>query len=114
MIKTCRHCEDEFETTSRAKQIAGGKIDECPECAVECGETYVGVTAGDGKVGECTIMAFKDPKKAAQYVKNWQQSTGYHRGKSCQLGGTTSMDMADTGARFVGRTGGNGNHKGNA
>jgi hypothetical protein len=54
MIKTCRHCEDEFETTSRAKQIAGGKIDECPDCAVECGETYIGVTAGEGKVGECT------------------------------------------------------------
>jgi hypothetical protein len=114
MIKVCRHCEDEFETTSRAKQIAGGKIDECPDCAEEAGEVYVGLTAGDGKVGECTIMAFKDPKSASQYVSNWQRSTGYHRGKSCQLGGTTSLDMSYTGARMVGQFGGNGNHKGKA
>jgi hypothetical protein len=114
MIKVCRHCEDEFETTSRAKQIAGGKIDECPDCSEESGEVYVGLTAGDGKVGECTIMAFKDPKAASQYVSNWQRSTGYHRGKSCQLGGTTSLDMSYTGARMVGQFGGNRNHKGNA
>ncbi len=112
MIKICRHCEDEFETTSRAKQIAGGKIDECPDCAEESGEVYVGLTAGDGKVGECTIMAFKDPKAAATYVSNWKRSTGYHRGAACQMGGTTSLDMSYTGGRMVSRNGGNGNHKG--
>jgi hypothetical protein len=86
MIKVCRHCEDEFETTSRAKQIAGGKIDECPDCAEESGEVYVGLTAGDGKVGECTIMAFKDPKAAATYVDRIPPRCGLSDGRDDLIG----------------------------
>ena len=42
MIKTCKHCNVEFDTRSSAKRQAGGKINECPSCVEELGtETAV-------------------------------------------------------------------------
>ena len=42
MMKTCKHCNVEFDTRSSAKRQAGGKINECASCVEELGtETAV-------------------------------------------------------------------------
>ena len=35
MIRTCKHCEDEFDCQSAEKQRVGGYINECPDCVEE-------------------------------------------------------------------------------
>ena len=45
MIKTCKHCNVDFDTNSSAKRAAGGRINECPSCVEELGtETAVKYT----------------------------------------------------------------------
>ena len=43
MIRTCVHCEGEFDDASPAKQRAGGKITECPDCSEETETKYLGL-----------------------------------------------------------------------
>jgi hypothetical protein len=37
MIKTCIHCDMDFNLRSRHKRQAGGKVNECPDCVIELG-----------------------------------------------------------------------------
>jgi len=116
MVKECKHCGSEFDTVSRAKRLAGGLINECPDCVEELqtdrGDTLVGVTSGDGKTALITVMRFENNQDGKQFLHNWRLSTGFYRGKSCQMGGTRTLDMDGKG-RKVGEFGGNPNHKGN-
>lgn len=82
----CIHCEVEFDLTSLAKKMAGGKINECPECAEEVTVKYAGVQAADGKQSQATILKFSSEQDRAKYIAFWQAASGLHKGKSCQLG----------------------------
>jgi hypothetical protein len=114
--KECKHCGCEFDHLSPQKRRVGGFINECPSCVEELGtETapaIVGVMAGDGKVAGVTVLRFDSRDRADSYMRAWRHSTGYHKGKSCQLGNTTTISMDTYGARKVGEWGGNPNHKG--
>jgi hypothetical protein len=116
MNRECKHCGIEFSTLSAHKREVGGKINECAGCVEELGTetapTTVGVTSGEGKIGMVTILRFDDPKNAKAYMKAWKHSTGHNKGKSCQMGATTTLSMDQFGARKVGEFGGNPNHKG--
>ena len=37
MIKTCVHCDMDFNLHSRHKRQDGGKVNECPDCVIELG-----------------------------------------------------------------------------
>jgi hypothetical protein len=115
-MRTCVHCEDEFDHTSREKQRVGGKINECPDCVVLLGTekapVSVGVGAGDGKTTLITIMRFPNQKSADAYVKAYKNSTGFNKGKSCHLGSTNIMHTDRLGGVVIAEFGGNSNHKG--
>tara|TARA_Y100000114_G_scaffold139939_1_gene144396 strand:+ start:1300 stop:1665 length:366 start_codon:yes stop_codon:yes gene_type:complete len=115
--KTCVHCGVEFNLNSYAKKSAGGKINECPDCVEELGtETavkYLGLAAGDGKANALSIVAFESDADREAYSSAWKAVTGYHKGKSCQLGGVQT-NIGNRPMRHVAYAGGNGNHKGKA
>lgn len=85
-MQVCIHCEDEFDLHSPAKRQAGGRINECPSCSQENVIKYAGVQAADGKQAQATILKFDSEKDKAQYLSFWQNNSGLHKGKSCQLG----------------------------
>jgi len=91
MIRECKWCEAEFETESRRKQLAGGFINECPDCVEERGgddspPKYLGVMAGDGKMAGVTILQFASEADREAYSKAFANNSGMSKGKSCQLG----------------------------
>ena len=117
MIKSCVHCEIEFDVHSPIKRKVGGKINECPDCVEELGtETavkYLGLQAGDGKSNALSIVAFETPEDREGYSRAWKSVTGYHKGKSCHLSGSNAT-IGQRPMRHVSYAGGNGNHKGRA
>jgi hypothetical protein len=117
LIKVCIHCESDFDANSREKHRSGGKINECPDCVYELGtETavkYLGLTMGDGKSTAMSIVAFDSPEDRDSYSRAWKAVTGFHKGKSCQLGGVQT-NIGGRPVRHVSYAGGNPNHKGKA
>ena len=117
MIRTCKHCDIDFDTRSSAKRTAGGRINECPDCVEElCTETavkYLGLQAGDGKCTALSIVAFESDEDREGYSRAWKSVTGYHKGKSCHLSGSNST-IGNRPMRHVSYAAGNGNHKGKA
>ncbi len=86
MIRVCVHCDDEFDDMSPEKRKSGGRINECPACAIESVVKYAGVQAADGKQSQVTIMKFSSERDKSAYMRFWQNNSGFHKGKSCQLG----------------------------
>ena len=117
MIRTCKHCEDEFDCQSAEKQRVGGYINECPDCVEELGtETavkYLGLQAGDGKAAAISIVAFESDEDRTAYSKAWKAVTGFHKGKSCHLSGSNTT-IGNRPMRHVAYNAGNANHKGKA
>jgi len=112
LIKVCINCEEEFDLQSPAKVRAGGKSNECPECAVETTVKYAGVQAADGKQAQATILKFSSEQDKNNYISFWKNNSGYNKGKSCQLGAhlsTTPNVKFDTITAFNPT-----NHKGKA
>jgi len=116
-IKTCQHCGYEFDIRSHAKKRVGGKINECPDCVEELKTEktvkYLGLQAGDGKAAALSIVAFESQEDRQSYSSAWKAVTGFHKGKSCQLG-KNSTNIGGRPMRHVSHQGGNGNHKGKA
>ena len=108
MIKECKHCGEEFETTSWAKKRAGGYINECADCVVELGTEkavrYRGVISGDGKMAAISIVRFDSEDDAEAYVKSFNSSGAF--------GGRKTNSCNTIKHHHVGYNGGNGNHKG--
>ena len=104
MIKTCKHCNVEFDTNSSAKRAAGGRINECPSCVEELGtETtvkYLGLSSGDGKAAALSIVAFA-----------WKANTGHNGGYGGHLS-SSNPSIGGRPMRHVGYNAGNSNHKG--
>lgn len=116
MIKDCRHCGIEFSIQSRRKRAVGGYINECPDCVEENGgdksaPKYLGVTAGNGKMCDVTILKFEDHTSRQKFQKAWRNNSGQNLGKQCQLGEHIS---STSGLNFsiVAHNAGNDNHKG--
>lgn len=117
MIKECVHCGVEFNLHSRDKKMAGGKINECPDCVEELGtETavkYLGLQAGDGKSNGISIVAFESDEDREAFNSAWKAVTGFHKGKSCHLSGSQTT-IGNRPMRHVTHIAGNSNHKGKA
>lgn len=82
----CIICGDSFDPHSEAKRRVGGKRNECADCAYEPAVRYAGVQAADGKQSQATILKFNSERDKNKYIAFWQNNSGYHKGKSCQLG----------------------------
>lgn len=91
-MQVCIHCEDEFDPNSPLKRKVGGRINECPDCSQENVIKYAGVQASDGKQSQATILKFDSEADKDAYISFWQNNSGLHKGKSCQLGGHLSTD----------------------
>ncbi len=85
-MKVCIHCECEFDIHSPAKRKVGGRINECADCSEENVIKYAGVQAADGKQAQATILKFDSEGDRKNYLSFWQNNSGLHKGKSCQLG----------------------------
>ena len=112
-IRICAECEGEYDLHSPEKRRAGGKIYHCPDCAVETTVKYIGVSAGEGKAANISILKFNSESDRATYLQFWQANSGLHKGKSCQLSRglkSTPAISFSTKAEFVA----NRNHKGKA
>jgi len=94
MISTCSLCEIEFDTHSPEKKRAGGKVNECADCAEETAVKYVGLQSADGKQSQATILKFQSVEDREKYLEFWKNNSGLHKGKSCQLGGHLSTTPA--------------------
>ena len=109
-IKTCRHCEDEFDCRSNQKARVGGYIDECPDCVVELGTEkavrYRGVITGDGKQASVTLLKFDSEDDAEEYCRRYNNNSGWQN--------NYSFGLNDIKHKKVGENIGNNNHKGRA
>lgn len=97
MIRECKVCECKFDSGSPAKIRAGGRINECPDCAEEPVVKYLGLSAGDGKQSSISVLAFDSHNDRDRYGNFFRNNSGLYKGKSCQLG---SHLMTDPGVRF--------------
>lgn len=86
MIKECAICEEEFNLNSAEKRRVGGLSIHCPSCSEERVVKYAGVQAADGKQSQATILKFQSESDRTKYLNFWQNNSGLHKGKSCQLG----------------------------
>ena len=116
-MKTCKHCEIDFDLDSYSKKKAGGKINECPDCVeeleTETAVKYLGLQAGDGKAAAISIVAFESNEDRQSYSSAWKAVTGFHKGKSCHLSGTQAT-IGNRPMRHIAYNAGNANHKGKA
>ncbi len=109
-MRICIECEVEFDERSIEKKRVGGLISCCPDCSKETTVKYAGVQAADGKQSQATILKFKSEQDKVKYINFWQNNSGLHRGKSCQLGShlsTTPNVQFETVQTFIPT-----NHKG--
>jgi hypothetical protein len=112
MMRTCTECEADYDPFSVEKRRAGGKITVCPECAYDPVVKYVGVSAGEGKMGTVQVLKFNSNKDREAYMKFWKASSGMNTGKNCQM----QFRAAEPNIKFmtVATFSGNINHKGKA
>lgn len=109
----CALCEEEFNPNSREKKLAGGLRIHCPDCSEETAVKYAGVSSGEGKQGSVAVLKFNSETDRAAYISYWQNNSGLHKNKGCQIGRglkTTPAISFKTMAIFKG----NENHKGKA
>jgi len=111
-MRICTECETEFDHRSKAKRIAGGLANHCPECSEETSVRYAGVSAGEGKQGSVQVLRFSNASDREAYLAFWKNNSGLYKGKSCQMGmlSKTPNIKFETVATFKG----NENHKGKA
>lgn len=93
-IKQCLTCEENFDLDSPEKKLAGGLINQCPDCAEELTVKYAGVQAADGKQAQATILKFNSEQDKKNYIRFWKNNSGFNKGKSCQLGNHLSTTPA--------------------
>jgi len=114
-MRACIHCEYEFDLSSMAKKNAGGKINECPDCVEELGtETtvkYLGLSSGDGKMANLSIVAFESPEDREAYANAWQSATDPYNSSPRSMS-EISGSLGSVKMRHVAHHAGNSNHKG--
>lgn len=107
-IKTCKHCEIEFDAWSQRKQAVGGYINVCADCTEERQQEKRSVirafTTGEGKMACIQFLEFESEADANAYARIWESNRGWNNRRS---GGLNSIRF-----RKVGENSGNQNHKG--
>ena len=109
MIRTCKHCQDEFDSVDKIRRL-GGYVNVCHDCHLEMPDpdkntpVLRAVTTGDGKMAAITILKFKSENDADAYVKSFNSNTGWNNRRT---GG-----MNDIEHQLVAENFGNTNHKG--
>jgi len=77
LIKTCKHCNVDFDTRSSAKRAAGGRINECPSCVEELGtETavkYLGFSDDDAT--DIAIVSFQSNDARDNVSSAWKDAS---------------------------------------
>jgi len=74
MIKACKHCEIEFNVNSRQKRLAGGYINECPDCVEARGgddsaPKHLGVA---GPLGDdVSVVRFDSQKRRDEFQNDY-------------------------------------------
>lgn len=81
----CTECETEFDPRSKAKRLAGGLINHCPDCAIDT-PRYAGVAGADGKQASLSILKFGSQDDREKYLQYFKNNSGLYKGKSCQMG----------------------------
>ena len=111
MMMECRECGGQYNPDSPAKRKIGGLRIHCADCSEETTVKYAGVQGADGKQASVSILRFNSPQDREAYLEYWQNNSGLHKGKSCQIGHGL---MATTNIKFqtVAVFEGNVNHKG--
>jgi len=108
--RICAICEDEFDLNERIRQKRG-KIIHCGDCAEETTVKYIGTSAGEGKQAAVQVLKFESEGDRAAYLSYFQNASGLHKSKSCQIGRglkTAPAVKFKTRATFTGNV----NHKG--
>jgi NAD-dependent SIR2 family protein deacetylase len=85
-MRDCVVCGAPFDQNSLAKQMAGGRINQCPDCSEEPAVRYLGLSAGDGKQASLTVLKFESHADREEYRQAFWVNSGMMVGKSCQLG----------------------------
>lgn len=86
MLIECSICGDEFNPRAPEKKRVGGLINNCADCSEESTVKVIGLQAADGKQAQVQILSFNSDRDRQAYLNFWQNNTGLHKGKSCQLG----------------------------
>jgi DNA-directed RNA polymerase subunit RPC12/RpoP len=86
MIRECINCGVQYNDNSPQKRKSGGLIIHCPDCSEEVVVKYAGLQSADGKSSQATILKFKSEEDKKTYLNFWQNNSGLHKSKSCQLG----------------------------
>ena len=98
----CVECDDEFDPTTPAKRRVGGLYNQCVDCSEETAVKYAGVASGDGKGSQINVLSFSSEADKNAYINFCQNTSGLHRGKSCQL---SAHAKTDPGIKFKTITG---------
>ena len=109
-LTRCIVCDEDFDPTTPTRRKLGGKINQCIDCYDEPVVKYLGVQAADGKSSQSTVLKFKSDADRQKYLEFWQNNSGLHRGKSCQLGSHLSSDPGVSFETVIGHVATN--HKG--
>ena len=81
----CSECESEFDHRSKAKRLAGGLVNHCPDCAIDT-PRYAGVAGADGKQASISILKFGSQDDRERYLQYFKNNSGLYKSKSCQIG----------------------------
>ncbi len=109
---TCAECGDEYGWDKNRAKL-GGLRTHCGNCCEETSVRYAGVASADGKQASVSILRFNSQSDREQYLDFWQNNSGLHKNKGCQIGRglkSTPSVKFQTVAVFEGNT----NHKGKA
>ena len=82
---TCVECGDEYGWDKNRAKL-GGKRTHCGDCCEETSVRYAGVAGADGKQASVSILRFDSQHDRKQYLDFWQNNSGLHKNKGCQIG----------------------------
>ena len=82
---TCVECGDEYGWDKNRAKL-GGKRTHCGDCCEETSVRYAGVAGADGKQASVSILRFDSQQDREQYLDFWQNNSGLHKNKGCQIG----------------------------
>lgn len=82
---TCVECGDDYDWNPARAKIGGKRI-HCADCAEETSVRYAGVAGADGKQASVSILRFQSQGDREAYLDFWQNNSGLHKNKGCQIG----------------------------
>lgn len=100
-------CGTRFDPRGAAKRRAGGRVDQCPDCAIETAPARLNYGCASGKAAEVCIVEV--PREQAQALRNQiARSTGVTAGYGSQRMMRATVTIPH---RVIGVSGGGGDAK---